>query len=561
MVTVSILIPSFKSTYLKKSLDSALAQTFEDVEILVGDDTLHGDLERITSQYNNPKIKYFHHGFQDGAQNCKALWEKSSGQYIKWLYDDDLLLPKSVEALVSALRAHPQAAFAFHERVFIDENDKVIGNPPRLLADGQVGLIDRAFLVQNMIGTSHNFVGEPSNILLNKNLADLSRRQYYKSWRLQFLTDVGSYLGMAEAAPVVAVGGYLSAFRKHGSQTSNAGSPQFSAALFEWELMLRGEASTGGLSREVLVQAQQRLDHLYRMYVGSLPEIQGFIDGLHELSDCPPEQLLDTETFQTNLNRARELVASRIAARKNSNPHTHFCAVCEQWVAGWVPHPNRDRRSEFMKLMNAVGSNLDRYGCPNCHCNDRDRHLWLYLNRAKLLNQLSGKRILHMAPEAMLEPRIRALGPLEYICGDLFPHAPHHQKINVETLGFPDNYFDLIICNHVLEHVADPAKALSELKRCLTPTGHLVAQTPYSPRLKQTLEMTSPVSAQFATLFYGQDDHVRLFGMDMIDYFHAAGLNGRLIPHSEALDDADPLQWGVNEHEPFFLFSKDAGLA
>ena len=193
MVAVSILIPSFKSTYLKKSLDSALAQTFEDVEILVGDDTLHGDLERITKQYDNPKIKYLHHGFQDAALNCKALWEKSSGQYIKWLYDD-VLLPTSVEVLVSALRAHPQAVFAFHERVFIDENDKVIGNPPRLLGDGQIGLIDRAFLVQNMISASHNFVGEPSNILLNKSLADLSPRQYYKSWRLQFLTDVGKEL-------------------------------------------------------------------------------------------------------------------------------------------------------------------------------------------------------------------------------------------------------------------------------------------------------------------------------------------------------------------------------
>jgi len=292
--------------------------------------------------------------------------------------------------------------------------------------------------------------------------------------------------------------------------------------------------------------------------VGTLPELQGFIDGLHELSDCPPEQLLDTEAFQASLKRARESVAARIAARKSSNPHTHFCAVCEQEVAGWVPHPNRDCGSEFMKLMDAVGSNLDRYGCPNCHCNDRDRHVWLYLKHATLLEQLSGKRILHMAPEAMLEPRIRALGPLEYICGDLFPDSPHRQKINLETLGFPDNYFDLIICNQVLEHVADPSKALSELKRCLTPTGHLVAQTLYSPRLKQTFEMTSPVSTQFATLVYGRDDHVRLFGMDVIDYFRAAGLNGRLTPHSEALGDTDPLQWGVNEHEPFFLFSKHA---
>lgn len=557
MVTVSILIPAFKSTYLKKALDSAVAQTFDDVEILVGDDTPHGDLERITSQYNNPKIKYWHHGFQDGARNCKALWEKSSGQYIKWLYDDDLLMPTSVESLVAALRTYPQAAFAFHERVMIDENDTITHRPPRLLGDGQVSLLDRAFLVQNLIGKSHNFIGEPSNILLNKSLADLSRRQFYKSWKLQFLSDVGSYLNMTENAPLVAVGGYLGAFRRHGNQASDTSSPIFSAGLYEWELLLRGEAASGFLSREILVQAQQFLNNLYRGFVDSLPELQGFIDGLHELSDCPPERLLETETFLTSLTHARGIVATRIAARKIvATPHSHICAICEQHVAQWLPHPRRDQRSEFIKLMATIGSNLERYTCPNCQCNDRDRHLWLYLNHGKLLNNLSHKRILHIAPEAILEPRIRALSPLEYICGDLHPRASQHHKIDVEKLEFPDEYFDLIICNHVLEHVAYPSTAINELKRCLTPAGHLVAQTPYSPRIKQTFEMSSPISAAFATMFYGQDDHVRLFGMDLIDYFHAEGLKGRLIPHAEALADTDPLQWGVNEHEPFFLFSK-----
>ncbi len=557
MTTVSILIPAFKSTYLKQCLDSAVAQTFDDIEIIVGDDTPHGSLERIVSQYDTPKIRYLHHGFQDGPQNCRKLWERSTGQYIKWLYDDDVLMPNSVASLMAALRTHPQATFAFHERVIIDQNGKVIHQPPRLLADGHIGLIDRTFMVRNMVANGNNFIGEPSNILLNKDLADVSRRQMYKTWQLQFLTDVGSYLNMCEDGPAVAVGGYLGAFRRHSNQASNASSPIFSAGLFEWELMLRGEVAAGNLDPAVLPQAGQRLEQTYRSFVATLPELQGFIDNLHELSDSPPERLLDSQPFLSALAQGQRAVAARKAARKSAaDPQARMCPLCEQRVAAWIPHPHHGSRGEFVAAMDVIGSNTARFHCPNCHSNDHERHVWQYINRTKLLNNLRGKRILHIAPEALLEPRIRELAPLEYICGDLYPRSPLHQKVDIEQLQFPDGYFDLIICNHVLEHVGQPLTALAEFKRCLTPIGFLIAQTPYSPRLKHTFEMVEAVSKPFATLFFGQDDHVRLFGIDIVDYFHAAGLNGRLIPHAEILSDVDPLQAGINECEPFFLFSK-----
>jgi SAM-dependent methyltransferase/glycosyltransferase involved in cell wall biosynthesis len=590
MPTVSILIPAYIGTYLKRAIDSAVDQSFADTEILVGDDSKNGDLKALVTGLGNPKVKYFHHGFQDAVQNTRALWERASGQYVKWLYHDDILLRGSVEALVNALRAHPQAAFAFHERVFIDDKDAVTQAPSRLLGDGQTSLVDRALLVQKMIGTSFNFIGEPSNTMVEKSKVDVTRRQMYKSWRLQSLTDVTSYLNMTEESPAIAVGGYLSAFRQHGDQASNAQSPFFSAGVFEWELILRNEAVTADFSREILTQAQQRLHGMYQAHVGRLPELQGFLDGLHELTDCPSAQLADTPKFREALIRARESVAERIVASRSiakiqkpaaetpsitlahspmvqmTKPATIVptathalpcvCSVCGQRVAQWQPHPRRDQRSPFMKLVEAVGSNLDRYECPNCHCNDRDRHLWLYMKHAGLLDDLLGKRVLHIAPEAMLEPRIRAMGPLEYIGGDLYPRLPSHQRVDVQALQFPDNHFDLIICNHVLEHVADPALVLSEFKRCLTESGHLVAQTPFSARLKHTLEMSGPVPADVATLYYGQDDHVRLFGQDIIDYFHAAGLHGSMVPHNKALENIDAQEWGVNEREPFFMFAK-----
>jgi len=98
-----------------------------------------------------------------------------------------------------------------------------------------------------------------------------------------------------------------------------------------------------------------------------------------------------------------------------------FCCLCERTVTAWLPHPQRAARSHFMVMMETVGSDLSIYACPHCGCNDRDRHLWMYMAAAGLPEQLAGASILHLAPEQSLEPRLQACGPASYIRGDLFP--------------------------------------------------------------------------------------------------------------------------------------------
>jgi SAM-dependent methyltransferase len=233
-----------------------------------------------------------------------------------------------------------------------------------------------------------------------------------------------------------------------------------------------------------------------------------------------------------------------------------YCVICERPVTAWLPHPQRDQLGQFTRLLGAVGSDLDLHLCPNCHCNDRERHLWLYMRVMGLTERIGTSRILHIAPEVCLETLIRARGPSEYVLGDLAPRRPGHRALNVESLCFDDGAFDLILCNHVLEHVADPAAALGELARCLHSEGHLIAQTPYVPALKWTFELEGKASPQFAKLMYGQEDHVRLFGADLTARFHAAGFSGELLPHQRVLGDLDPAEYGCNVREPFFLFSK-----
>ena len=209
-----------------------------------------------------------------------------------------------------------------------------------------------------------------------------------------------------------------------------------------------------------------------------------------------------------------------------------------------------------MVMMGTVGSDLQHYLCPHCGCNDRDRHLWLYLTVSGLADRMKGARILHIAPEAKVAPLIAARHPAEYIRGDLFPTSPEFLRVDCERMEFPDDRFDLIICNHVLEHVSDPEAALREFHRTLVPDGYLVAQTPYVPTLKFRLEFIGGISPEQARFFYGQEDHVRLFGRDVADCIRSSGLEGNLFPHEHVLPQHDAAHYGCNPLEPFFLFTK-----
>ena len=151
-----------------------------------------------------------------------------------------------------------------------------------------------------------------------------------------------------------------------------------------------------------------------------------------------------------------------------------------------------------------------------------------------------------------MTPFIEAHGFSRYVRGDLDPTNTAIERIDVQELHFPDATFDLAIANHVFEHVDDLPRALSEMRRVLKPGGRLICQTPYAERLSRTFEDSRLQTAADRLFFYGQEDHVRLFGADILDHFSACGLVGRLRGHFEVLPDIDPERYGVNEREPFF---------
>jgi SAM-dependent methyltransferase len=557
-----VIIPAFKPQHLLEAINSAREQTCADVEILVGDDTPDARLESIVTGVDDPRVSYHQHGFGDAELNLRSLWERSTGRYVKVLFDDDVLLADSLAVLVSALEAHPASALAFHERVFIDATGKVIRVPPRILDDGELAEVDRQTLVGGLLAPVQNFIGEPSNTLLRRELVDIETVYTYDGLKLDFLADVASYLNLAEQAPLVGVGGLHSAFRQHAAQSSHSSSPRISAGLYEWELIIRKESEEGNLEDRQRELAWQSLRSMYAPYVRSLPEIAKFAARLDGLVANGTAGLRTSAIFETDLQTARMAVASRVAIAQRQEPQPNHCPVCDQDVEGWIASPHAALIDlKVMDDVGVVGSRLDKHLCPRCGCNDRDRHLWLYMQAAGLLDDLSDTRILHIAPEARLEPKLMQLGPRDYVGGDLIPHQPHHVAINIEQMQFEDDRFDLIICNHVLEHVNFPDRAAAEFARCLTPGGHVVAQTPYSPLLKRSMELTVAVPDTFATYYYGQNDHVRIVGLDLIETFHTAGFSGEPIPHTSLLGEQDPEATGVNPAEPFFLFELEGDAA
>jgi SAM-dependent methyltransferase len=204
-----------------------------------------------------------------------------------------------------------------------------------------------------------------------------------------------------------------------------------------------------------------------------------------------------------------------------------------------------------------VGSDLEKYSCAKCGSNDRERHLKLYFEKLDIDRMIPGARILHFAPEPVFGEYIAAAAPLEHLKADLFPSSPGIQKVDMLAMEFPAESFDMVIANHVLEHVADDVRALSEIRRVLRPGGLGILQTPYSAMLQATFEDRGIISKSSREFAYGQEDHVRLYGQDIFLRFAAAGLIPRVARHEIDLANIDPEVHGVNVREPFFLFERN----
>jgi len=198
-----------------------------------------------------------------------------------------------------------------------------------------------------------------------------------------------------------------------------------------------------------------------------------------------------------------------------------------------------------------------RHGyCPRCNSKARHRRIWLYL--AERTNLLSAPlRLLHVSPKYAFSRRFVRMPQLEYVGVDNMPCPNLTQLVEFTALPFAENTFDAILCIHVLEHVEDDRRAIAELYRVLQPGGWALISVPWRAD-RETYEdaaIRSPAARREA---FGEEQHVRLYGRDLVERLQAPGFQVTLDA-ADSVDDQQRARYGLLDNENIFFCRKCDG--
>jgi len=208
------------------------------------------------------------------------------------------------------------------------------------------------------------------------------------------------------------------------------------------------------------------------------------------------------------------------------------CPVCIHSYRSFLPYGRINPRPNAL--------------CPSCLSLERHRLIWLYLQERT--NFFSGPLdVLHVAPEQCFLKPFEKMHGARYITGDI--ESPLAKvKMDIHHMPFADRSFDVVLCNHVLEHVADDIRAMSEIHRVLKPGGFAILQVPFfSPVPDVTVEDSTVTSPREREKYFGQDDHVRKFGKDYPQRINRSGLEAKPDPFAQELPDAE--HFGISRGE------------
>ncbi|HHU75066.1 MAG TPA: class I SAM-dependent methyltransferase [Clostridiales bacterium] len=225
-----------------------------------------------------------------------------------------------------------------------------------------------------------------------------------------------------------------------------------------------------------------------------------------------------------------------------------YCNLCKTSVGFWRRIGEKNKT-----VYTIIGNGQRRGGCPVCGSYDRNR--WQYYvikNYTELLNQKSV--VLHFAPEYPLLSKIKENIGTKYYTADIQEGRADY-VVDITNIKFEEKKFDYIIANHVLEHITNERKAISELIRCLKDNGIIILSFPVTMETK-TLENCNHISEEDRIKYYGQKDHVRLYGNDYIDRLERYGLNVEALIPNELLDKQTIIMNGFIENDIMLLCTK-----
>lgn len=184
----------------------------------------------------------------------------------------------------------------------------------------------------------------------------------------------------------------------------------------------------------------------------------------------------------------------------------HECPICEKSFRKFLPYGNKG---------------ADNRLCPNCLSLERHRLLWLYFkSKTKIFNDKLS--LLHIAPEQPYISRFKKLENLDYTTADLVSPIAD-VKTDIRDMVFDNEKFDIVICNHVLEHIDKEQVAMKEVLRVLKKGGFAILQVPIDYNRDVTYEDASITSPAEREKHFGQYDHLRVYGKDYSKRLTKAG--------------------------------------
>lgn len=206
-----------------------------------------------------------------------------------------------------------------------------------------------------------------------------------------------------------------------------------------------------------------------------------------------------------------------------------------------------DGKSFRTFLPYGYGATRENVLSPSTLSLERHRLLWLWLQQETDFFYKPAK-VLHFAPEQAFYKRFRESTHLDYTTTDLYSPLAD-VKADICALPFKSDTYDIILCNHVLEHIPDDTKAMQELYRVLKPGGMAILQIPQDLKRAVTFEDNSITDRDERAKVFGQYDHVRVYGKDYFDKLRQIGFKVDQVDYTTSLSPEDVNRYRLAQGE------------
>ena len=263
---VSILIPTHeRPEFFKLALESALAQTYRHIEIIVSDNSVDDRTEEMMKAYaEDARIHYTHDASLSTRQNWLKPLERMRGEYFAYLFDDDLYAPEKIERMADALSMEDGVAFVTSHRCAIDEAGSVIAD---LAIDPlpveETSRIPGELAIYALLEKQANFIGEFTTVLLPRSARE-TVREILTQEPATVLPDVECWLRLLEKGDLLYLVDTLSFFRKHDGQAGAGPAAQIKGARAWAKLLRERAAQESGMRRKRMFEQAELIETVLR---------------------------------------------------------------------------------------------------------------------------------------------------------------------------------------------------------------------------------------------------------------------------------------------------------